>query len=859
MDSSLRQVAGPPRPSSGPNVDSISGRYSALAEDSSLSEQARQAATRMAMAEAHLLGQGDAESALKLAKEAFDSYSSSGDKVAQADAMRLMAHAQRLQADFVVYDGGSSAENQAADLYDAIEKQVKEQLKAFKDASDARGQGAMTLALAEIADDRRNKYDPDELRDVLRLAQQAKSLLVEGGDKKLEGLADLLIATTQYRRFEKEAAATAVEAALKNFQLVGDRKLEAKALHLIAYGYIVRNDLEEGIRIASDALSMFREEESRYLEAFECFAMAEYFLYFRKGRDALPYAEDALDIYREVEFCRGWQAHCLDAMVQALLFRGEDRKALNTARESVELFEAKNDRRQLGVAYHSLVQAYMAQSDYQNALKAVEEEHSCVQDIGDQRWEANVNLDMATVHMSAGNMDQATEAANEALELFQAMKDRQGEAFAMNKMNEVSLANMDDDAVMQTAVEQRAIFQELEDKSRAATCQLTIAGLTAAEGRFDEAMGLAEEAQEWFQEAQDKEGEARALNFMAQFLCDEKDAEGAIDKAKEMRECLRDFGSKVLEANACRVLCDIHLAFDKPEDALRSAREGLTLVKKAMDKREIVEYNLLVASASMAMIEKEVGAGAAKGIEKALRPAKDALTIAKSLTKGGRNSLMAQALHTISLAQMMAARIPEAMTAAKEAAEIFKGSGQKAEEAASVLQIANIHYAAGMQEKALEAAQEALALAKEAQASDTEKRASELVEKIQGKPKLSIEAVGGQMPAGALMAPADGGAAGGAAAAPGAAESVAQASKGLDPEEVLHAVQEMAKAAIGLDEELLVDSPLMDSGMDSLTAVSFRNGLQQNLGVKLPSSLMFDYPTMKEVANRIVELSLEDE
>merc|ERR1719350_2619070 len=89
--------------------------------------------------------------------------------------------------------------------------------------------------------------------------------------------------------------------------------------------------------------------------------------------------------------------------------------------------------------------------------------------------------------------------------------------------------------------------------------------------------------------------------------------------------------------------------------------------------------------------------------------------------------------------------------------------------------------------------------------------------------------------------------------------SIVEKPKGLNPELVSQTVQEMAKAAIGLDDAVYLDSPLMDSGMDSLTAVSFRNGLQQNLGVKLPSSLMFDYPTMKEVAKRIVELSLEDE
>eukprot|EP00932_Pfiesteria_piscicida_P008514 SRR837773.18952.p1 GENE.SRR837773.18952~~SRR837773.18952.p1 ORF type:complete len:243 (+),score=49.16 SRR837773.18952:69-731(+) len=219
---------------------------------------------------------------------------------------------------------------------------------------------------------------------------------------------------------------------------------------------------------------------------------------------------------------------------------------------------------------------------------------------------------------------------------------------------------------------------------------------------------------------------------------------------------------------------------------------------------------------------------------------------------------MGQALHMISLVQMMAARVTEAMAAAREALHIFKSLGLKEPEAAAVLQIANIHFASGAQEKALDAAQEALSLAKECHASDTERSASDLVEKIQGRPRLSIEAVGGVMPAGALVTSAsDAGSAGVGPA--GAASEVAVKSKGLDPEEVQRAVQEMAKAAIGLDEELFLDSPLMDSGMDSLTAVSFRNGLQQNLGVKLPSSLMFDYPTMKEVAGRIVELSLEDE
>jgi acyl carrier protein len=49
------------------------------------------------------------------------------------------------------------------------------------------------------------------------------------------------------------------------------------------------------------------------------------------------------------------------------------------------------------------------------------------------------------------------------------------------------------------------------------------------------------------------------------------------------------------------------------------------------------------------------------------------------------------------------------------------------------------------------------------------------------------------------------------------------------------------------------DKPLMDSGMDSLAAVEFRNRLASELpAVELPNTLIFDYPTMNAVANYVV-------
>merc|ERR1719343_340592 len=104
------------------------------------------------------------------------------------------------------------------------------------------------------------------------------------------------------------------------------------------------------------------------------------------------------------------------------------------------------------------------------------------------------------------------------------------------------------------------------------------------------------------------------------------------------------------------------------------------------------------------------------------------------------------------------------------------------------------------------------------------------------------------------------GAMSGAAAAPGAPAPAQEKAKpkGLDASMVMQTVRDMAQQAIQLDDQKLeADSPLMDSGMDSLTSVSFRNSIQSALGMKVPSSLMFDYPTMQEITNKIVELSLE--
>ena len=64
----------------------------------------------------------------------------------------------------------------------------------------------------------------------------------------------------------------------------------------------------------------------------------------------------------------------------------------------------------------------------------------------------------------------------------------------------------------------------------------------------------------------------------------------------------------------------------------------------------------------------------------------------------------------------------------------------------------------------------------------------------------------------------------------------------------LEAVLEMAKRTAGGAVD--ADAPLMEAGVDSLGAVELRNQLQRAVGdsVALSSTLMFDHPTVRQVA-----------
>ena len=83
-----------------------------------------------------------------------------------------------------------------------------------------------------------------------------------------------------------------------------------------------------------------------------------------------------------------------------------------------------------------------------------------------------------------------------------------------------------------------------------------------------------------------------------------------------------------------------------------------------------------------------------------------------------------------------------------------------------------------------------------------------------------------------------------------------QKLKSISPTEqrdfVKATVLETVTQVLGQTELPSLDAPLQELGIDSLGAVEFRNTLQAKLGVRLPATTLFDYPTTNAIVGYLV-------
>merc|ERR1719382_1421920 len=103
------------------------------------------------------------------------------------------------------------------------------------------------------------------------------------------------------------------------------------------------------------------------------------------------------------------------------------------------------------------------------------------------------------------------------------------------------------------------------------------------------------------------------------------------------------------------------------------------------------------------------------------------------------------------------------------------------------------------------------------------------------------------------MMPAQGGGGEGQVAQAAAPASVAAKPKGLDPAFVRKQLMTFVKDVMATDDELELDSPFMEAGMDSLSSVSLMSMVAKEFQMALSPSLVFDFPTVRALEDHLVE------
>jgi len=528
-------------------------------------------------------------------------------------------------------------------------------------------------------------------------------------------------------------------------------------------------------------------------------------------------------------------------------------KALAHAEEELSRYDPSLPTKDRAIALAAVGTAYFAMDDLEKALEMALLGLSVCQVVGDKDWEP------CALHVLARLQDPllAAGTAYSAAKLFRRVGNELGEGIASITESKAHLANEDYNDALEAAQDAVATFQKLGNKNMEAAALLATAGVCAMTGDGEKAVTMAKEAHTILVVANDPKGLIETLQIMAQAYVANQKYDEATVYIKQLQGALRERGDKRGEQQILSWLATINISRKRPSEAVQAANDALKLSKQLrVEGTEEVQALLLVSQANLSQLMQQAESAQdperalARSRDKALRPAEQALKLAQTV---GSKQLEAFAQYVFGQAAVETMQLKEAERANFDALKLFRECGDKSGEAAAMCQTAEMHFQAKTFDKMREAADKALALALACRDETAEVRARAILKKMQAPPQAFPGMAQFQMPQ-APAAPKDD-------TMPALEEVAASAlaepakAKGLDPAYVTNLVKSVAAEAIGDADDIQMDQALMEIGLDSLGAITFRNKLQQETGMKLAGTMMFDYPTMRGVADHLVEIS----
>lgn len=830
--------------------DSLATAYSAIADDSTAAGPAREAAMLYAVAESLLNVDEDVPEAFKSANDALKLFKEVGDQRGIADTTRLIINTYRTDAQVLRY----TDQDRRKQVLKEAETRALHELKVFQQDGNRWGEAAMMLALADSYWD---KSGAKKRELAAYYALEARAIFKELGSKQMEAQCLLALMSCYVKEGRLEEAHKESEDAIALCQASGDKKNEAKIRHCLAVavsrGPLNAETFKKGLQYAYEALALERQLGLKKLVAYELNFIAKWHMMMGRPKDALQPAKESIAIFRELGYGKGWQAESQSTLVTALMSLEDFKGALRVSRAAVAQFRASGDKRSQVLSLESLIACHLQaydRGDPREAAEASQEGVRLCKELQDKKWEANMLHNVAQVALRDHNLEKASEAIQDSALLFQELGDQPQRAVVLTTAMEIFMERNDLPEALEIAEEVRYIYREEGIRKSEAEACLLVSQVHLSRKDTERALHFAKEAQVIFQEEGDKRGEGQAWGLIVEVRRTAGDEDEAVRAARTAQALYHQAGDKKSQAYALHKSASLYLSKDRPEEAVRAASEAVSLARSSGDVRAEVEMLVLASQANISALMKQCDAlppdaGAKivmKGEDRALRPGREAVALSRKM---GDKQLVAVALFAVGQVHIVSSRTAAARQCSQEAFDLFMLSSDKGSAGQALLVMAEADFVDGNEQKAREQVESAKALFQ--QISDTEglEKAQQVLQRFNeagGRVVLASQAAPKRPESGVVPAASQA-----IAAAPGI--------KALDYDSARMLAKEVALTAIGSDEELTMDDPLMDLGVDSLAAIAFREELVAKSGLPVPSSLIFDFPSLHAISMHLVETS----
>jgi len=650
---------------------------------------------------------------------------------------------------------------------------------------------------------------------------------------------------------------------------------KAEALHAVSMARVLgatsmanalSEDFDLGIDCAREAEETFSQTGLKKRAGKELLWIAEALMLHETPLEALEYAQSALDTFIDIDIQNGWQATAVETIVLAHLLSNDVESAVRAARESLEVQQASEHRREEAAVYSILSHALLERGSHSQEealrmeLKAVE----LAEAMGDSKMLPRLMHNLSIVHMERQDYHAAIKASQQAVELFHEDGNITQEAMTLHALGYYNcLTGEHQQQGMEFLTESQELLRDVGNRREEVFVMCTQAMLHAVLPSGDIATGIRnlEKGRAIAQGESDWRAEGTVLEFLVNLHVEKKDFKAALDLATQRVDLMRKTSWKVAEAAARLSLSHIRLHREEYKEALTEARRAQTIYQQ-LSNRVGEGYSLVlivqgyIAMADMTVSPDTTDADAQdsrlRNLEKAFRAAVQAVGIGRTNRDKHLHAMAKLWRGQVQIRRGSMSMLQEVVDDCKDAAVFFRQRQDWENEAMCMLMVALAKNSLGRLDEAKENAKIALDLHLERE-SEGEVHARELLERLEPGQWMEKRAVSAPpvktVEAEATKKDVEVSKSGSQPLAEG------EEPKGLSRQVVSSTIKALAGNLV-IDVDLLSgDAPLMDFGLDSLSGVELRNAMSNQFSLKLPQTIIFDMPTVRSLTAFIVEVS----